>query len=208
MRSDRIFPAYNFSKNFKIIIDRDYWRNKDQVLPEDALVLFTDGSRADSGTGSGIFGKRPKGSFSFPLGKFATVFQTEIYAIFQCACENIRRAYKNKRILIFSDSQAALRALGSPKVTSGLVAECLNVLLTLASLNKLTLIWVPGHCSVQGNEEADKLAKQASATPLLGPEPALGIPKCSAREVMKNWTENQHYKAWRNIQVTDMASSS
>ena len=94
--------------------------------------------QACNGTGSGIFGKRPRGSFSFPLGKFATVFQTEIYAIFQCACENIRRAYKNKWILIFSDSQAALRALGSPKVTSGLVAECLNVLLTLASLNKVT----------------------------------------------------------------------
>jgi hypothetical protein len=31
------------------------------------------------------------------------------------------RAYKNKRILIFSDSQAALSGL---KVTSGLVAEC------------------------------------------------------------------------------------
>ena len=39
-----------------------------------------------------------------------------------------------------------------------------------------------------GNEEADKLARQASATPLLGPEPALGIPKCSVREVIKNWT--------------------
>jgi hypothetical protein len=44
-----------------------------------------------------------------------------------------------------------------------------------------------------GNEEADKLARQASAKPLLSPEPALGIPKCSAREAIKNWTENQHY---------------
>jgi hypothetical protein len=63
------------------------------------------------------------------LGKFATVFQTEIYAILQCAFENIRRAYKYKRI-IFSDSQAALRVLSSPKVTSQLVAECLDALCT------------------------------------------------------------------------------
>jgi hypothetical protein len=27
---------------------------------------------------------------------------------------------------------------------------------------------------------ADRLARQASAMPLLGPEPALGIPKCQA----------------------------
>jgi hypothetical protein len=29
------------------------------------------------------------------LGKFATVFQTEIYAMLQCAYENIRKTYKN-----------------------------------------------------------------------------------------------------------------
>jgi len=104
------------------MIDWDYWRNKNPLFPEDALIWFTDGSRAGSGTGSGIFGLRPNRSFTFPPGKFATVFQTEIYAILQCAFENIRRAYKNKRILIFSDSQAALKALSSLKVTAGLVA--------------------------------------------------------------------------------------
>jgi hypothetical protein len=34
---------------------------------------------------------------------------------------------------------------------------------------------------------------------LFGPEPALGIPKCLAREAIKNWTENQHYNAWKNL---------
>jgi len=113
MRSDYTIPVYYYSKIFNVIIDLDYWRNP--VFPEDALIWFTDVSRANSGTGSGIFGLRPNRSFSFPMGKFATVFQTEIYAILQCACENIRRAYKNKRILIFSDSPAAIKALSSPK---------------------------------------------------------------------------------------------
>jgi ribonuclease HI len=115
------------------------------------------------------------------LGKFATVFQTEIYATLQRAYENIRRAYKNKRILIFSDSQVALKALSGPKVTSKLVAECLDALFVLASLNEVTLIWVPGHQGIPGNEQADKLARQALAMPILGPEPALGIPKCLAK---------------------------
>jgi hypothetical protein len=68
----------------------------------------------------------------------------------------MRRAYKNKRILIFSDSQAALKALSNPKVTSGLVAECLDALSVLADMNEVNLIWVLGHCSIRGNEEADK----------------------------------------------------
>jgi len=45
------------------------------------------------------------------MGKFVTVFQNKIYVIVQHAFENLRRAYKNKRILIFSDSQAALMHL-------------------------------------------------------------------------------------------------
>ena len=101
IRSDHTIPVYYHSKIFSVIIDWDYWRNEDPVFPEDALIWFTDSSRANSGTGSGIFGLRPNRSFSFHLGKFATVFQTEIYAILQCAWENIRRAYKNKWILIF-----------------------------------------------------------------------------------------------------------
>jgi hypothetical protein len=186
MRSDYTAPAYHFSKIFSITIDWDFWRNKDPVFPEGALIWFPDGSRANSEMGSGIFGLRPNRSLNFPLGKFATVFQTEVYAILQYARENIRRAYKNKQILIFSDSQAALKALSSPKVTSALVAECLDTLSALACLNEVTLVWVPRHQGILGNEETDRLARQASAMLLLGPEPALGIPRCLAREAIKN----------------------
>jgi hypothetical protein len=43
------------------------------------------------------------------------------------------------------------------------------------------------------------LLNKCPAMSLLGPEPALGIPKCSAREAIKNWTENRHYSAWRDL---------
>jgi hypothetical protein len=145
MRSDHTIPIFNFSKYFDVVIDAEYWGNKDPSFPEDVQVWYTDGSRTDSGTGSGIQGIRPNRRYCFPLGKYATVFQTEIYAILQCSYENMRRAYRNKRILIFSDSQAALKALNGPEVTSRLVAECLDALSALADLNKVTLIWVSGH---------------------------------------------------------------
>ena len=34
---------------------------------------------------------------------------------------------------------------------------------------------------------------------LLGPEPALGIPRCSAREAIKYWTKHEHCSAWRDL---------
>ena len=126
------------------------------------------------------------------MGKYATVFQAEVYAILQCAKENRRRAYRNKRIHIFSDSQAALKALRCHKTNSKLIAECLEKLNALADQNLVKLIWVLGHCGIKGNEMADILAKKGSATPFTGPEPALGIPKSTAREAIKRWIRQIH----------------
>ena len=47
------------------------------------------------------------------------------------------------------------------------------------------------------NEEADNLTRQASDMSLLGSELALGIHRCVAREAIRNWTEHQHYSAWK-----------
>jgi hypothetical protein len=85
------------------------------------------------------------------------------------------------------------------KRTSRLVVECLDALFALASLNEVTLVWVSGHHGILGNEKADKLARQASAMSLLGPELALGIPKCLAREAIKSWTEYQHFSTWKDM---------
>ena len=52
---------------------------------------------------------------------------------------------------------------------------------------------------ISGNEEVDKLAGQASDMSLLGPERTLGIPKCSAREEINNWTEMQHLRVWIDL---------
>jgi hypothetical protein len=74
--------------------------------------------------------------------------------------------------------------------------ECLNALSALAGLNEVTLVWALVHCGILGNKEAGKFARQASAMPLPGAEPALGTPKCSAREAIVTWSVNQNHNAW------------
>lgn len=113
------------------------------------MLWYIDGSKTDSRTGSGVHVIRPRMNLTFPLGKYATVFQTEIYTIIiQCILENIIRAYSRKQILMFSESETALMALRSHIVTSGLVLNCLNALSNLVEWNEVKLTGhrgIPSH---------------------------------------------------------------
>jgi len=71
------------------------------------------------------------------------VFHAEMYAVLQCARSDDLRHRCNDSIAICTDSQAALKALASPKVTSALVAETVASLRELAIRNSVRLVWVP-----------------------------------------------------------------
>jgi len=44
-----------------------------------------------------------------------------------------------------------------------------------------------GHCNIEGNERADRLAKQAAETHFIGPEPVVGITADSVRLAAHKW---------------------
>jgi hypothetical protein len=77
--------------------------------------------------------------------------------------------------IICSDSRAALLALKSYAVSSRVVLQCKKSLQELALSYKVELLWVPGHCGIHGNEEADPLAKARSNSAFVGPELHIGV---------------------------------
>ncbi|KAJ8916814.1 hypothetical protein NQ315_005821 [Exocentrus adspersus] len=195
--SDKIPPTYVFKKNFTVQIpSREVWNRDSDALVSQGLVWFTDGSKTLEGTGAGVRGVRPRVQLSFPLGKHASVFQAEMFAILACVSENLKRGYSNQHIQICTDSQAALHALKSPRITSQVVLECTNSLAELGQRNKVRLVWVPGHCGVTGNEEADALARKGSSDTFTGPEPAVGLPYSYPQGSIDNWTREKCQVDW------------
>jgi len=100
-------------------------------------------------------------------------------------------------VAICSDSQAALKSLSSAKVTSALVAQTVDELQLLSVHNKLRLLWVPGHCDFEGNEKADLLAKQASASSFTGPEPVFGLSITTLRTNLRKWALKEQQISWQ-----------
>ena len=146
--------------------------------------------------GAGIYGHSPRVKISLSLGQYATVYQAEIAAITACVRENLTRGYSNKHIYICSDSQAALKALSKAEVRSAITLECKNALDRLSLSNKVSLIWMPGHTGIEGNEEADNLAREGSKMTFIGPEPVFGIAQSTAKTFIRKWITSEFREEW------------
>ena len=185
----------NFEIPYKIIeTKRETWEQGGPALREGSVIFYTDGSKMNNSTGAGITG--PGINISIAMGHWPTVFQAEIYAIFECIHVCLVRKYRYANICIFSDSQAALKALKAFMCRSKLVWECILSLRQLAINNKVTLYWVPGHCGVEGNEKADALARQGSSTEFIGAEPFCGVSTSALKTELKEWEHKTIKENW------------
>jgi len=82
-------PVYNSEpQNRVIMLMREDWTKATSAPPAvKGLAWYTDGSKMREGTGAGVYGQSVGQRLSFSLGRNATVFQAEIYAILACAHE-------------------------------------------------------------------------------------------------------------------------
>jgi len=86
MGVDVMRPAYNYEPQYRVtMLTREDWTKTTGAPPAvKGLVWFTDASKMREGTGAGVYGQVRR-KLSFSLGRHATVFQADIYAILACA---------------------------------------------------------------------------------------------------------------------------
>ena len=194
---DSIIPIRVWEKNYII---KEFDSNSTQKENKSDIYCYTDGSKIDkSKTGCGFIIKKDGKTIAQAyenLGEIPTVFQTEIQAIIR-GCEELSKR-RGQSIVIRSDSQAAILALGSNIIKSNLVLDCFRKLNQLGKWNKIKIQWIKAHVGFQGNEEADMLAKKGAEQERYGPEPFLPVPEAFLKKATKdiqiaNWNDN-----WRN----------
>ncbi|KAI5720833.1 hypothetical protein M8J77_012264 [Diaphorina citri] len=164
---------------------------------DDWLHIYTDGSliNPEDGAGAGIFCEL----FSFykRLGTFTTNFDGEIAAIKIALLQILNRANQFERAVILSDSKAAIQSITNcsedPSVE---IREIRSIIKQLQNQKKtIALQWVPAHCGLAGNDNADYLAKKGTSIPFsITPK----LPYESAKRLIKSKFKIKHNKRLRN----------
>ena len=135
-------------------------------FPETAWShVYTDGSakNATSDGGGGIFMSLRNGRIVrkfIPTGKFSSNYRAEGEAIGRATeLAAVHREQTHNRIVILTDALSIVTAL---KTNKGPELEELRVALAKCVLayDKVVIQWIPAHCGIRGNEEADRLAKR------------------------------------------------
>ena len=158
--------------------------------------IYTDGSKTNAGVGfAAIFPNIVK---SGNLTQEASIFTAEMYAIKMAVEQIVQGTDENRQFTIFSDSKSALLSLNSVRPLSPIVDEIKALNHRANEENKIiSLCWVPGHVDIQGNEKADKAAKEAISAALEVPSKA--IPHTDMKRPLREAVTNGWHRKWNAL---------
>merc|ERR1711884_622871 len=126
----------------------------------------------------------------------ATVFQAEVFALQGAA--NYAADSDHDTVTIFSDSQSAIWAISGHLTRSRTVFNAIKALNKLGRNKNVCIRWIEGHQGFDGNELADKLAKDAASQIVEGPEPFLPLPSCAVKSLARKCTLEKWTTRWEH----------
>lgn len=144
-----------------------------QELYKDHNVYFTDGSVEEGKASCAVVNNNIKKGVR--LLDSLSIFTCEAAAIwlaFKLATEDQDKGYT----VIFTDFMSCLTALQNTENTCSLITNIRESINSLTSNNrKVSLIWIPEHQGISGNEEGDQLAKEAVNKNIIDEMPIMAL---------------------------------
>lgn len=173
-----------------------------------AIHIYTDGSGINGHIGAAAVCTTTNQTKSAYMGDdtVSTVYAGELQGIslaLQIAQEDRNRGNIRKKVLIYTDNQAAIRSLARPTGKSGtyLLQDITRRMQELRAQGlALEIRWIPAHKGIHGNEAADRAAKEATGWRQRGPpgSRALQPPVLhSLKSTLKLWSRRVVNDRWR-----------
>jgi ribonuclease HI len=159
------------------------------INSQDGLAIYSDGSGINGKIGAAAVCPAINATEDVYLGssKHFTVYAAELAGIAGALLIAQRRGYDHTKVHIYTDNQAAIRAVRNPQRQSGqyFLEMIMGFLQKLQEMGiAVELHWIPAHKGVEGNEAADTAAKEVTGwSPTGDSEPAqapLDIPILAA----------------------------
>ena len=120
--------------------------------------IFTDGSKKNEKVGYALV--TPFFTFARRIPDGSSIFSAEAMAVLK-ALQYIRFS-KLERFIIFTDSLSLLQSIENECVANPIVTSIFKELALIQMKGKnVVFCWIPSHCGIHGNEQADRAAKAA-----------------------------------------------
>ena len=176
------------------------------TIDECELSIFTDGSRIpDIGVGASFVAYDRSNVIihhrQLRLAPHCSIFQAEALAIAEALawCATIHTPL---HIAVNSDSLSSCLALRDPRNKHPLINRAKQHWREASALHRLELHWVRAHIGIEGNEEADRLAKEAAADHSL-PISYDAKPPTALKALIRQHFINRWDESWQTSQVSD-----
>ncbi|XP_074028319.1 uncharacterized protein [Leptinotarsa decemlineata] len=141
-------PANIISQTFQILLSRFPDHNK----------FYTDASKTKDKVGAAFVHRNESQKFFLP--KNSSIFSGETLAILQTV-KHIS-TLETEKSLIITDSLSAIKGIQQIYSKNPTILDIKEILHQLTISNKeVVIVWVPSHVGISGNENADRVAREA-----------------------------------------------
>ncbi|XP_055542675.1 uncharacterized protein LOC129728271 [Wyeomyia smithii] len=164
-------------------ITQNIFREHVQRHYSNHIQIYTDGSYTPNAIGIGVAGQL--GNKHRQISAPSSSFSAEAAALYL----GVKMAPSNNQTVIFTGSASVLAALQSGTHNHPWIQR-----LEVYRNDNVTFCWVPAHCGIRGNEEADRLANLGRSEKVW----KSNVPGPDLKRFITDKIQNRWNEQWRN----------
>ena len=159
-----------------------------------AQHYYTDGSKNNEGTAYAYHHRNF--NFKIKIPNPSSIYTAELLAIKDATIRAI--STNANKALILTDSLSAIDAINKIKNKHPIISQIKNIIQD--SQTNITICWTPAHTGIQGNETAEKLAKEAISTENIT---NISLPRNDIQANFKAIIKKQWQNEWNDTNLTN-----